>query len=678
MIGFFPEPYRDELLFSCCSRYAEMAGYQTMRAVCQDLFRSNRFRVSVDFPSRLKRLTDALPPGHHVTTDRLINDHTLLPFFAPFVSAKRLAVIKAKMAEAALGALHGSLGVNTFKGKLKVFRYCPRCVESDRFAYRETYWHRSHHVFGVNVCVLHQCFLRNTELPLRSNRRLRAFVTAEAALLDADLTPSYEQDGRLLTLQIKLAENTAWLLQHPVFAGYEKTHRNHYVHLLYERGYCTYGGVLDRQKLANDLISYYSLEFLETLKCEVVTDGREDWANRFVHRKQRLNHPIHHLLLLQFLNQNLDSFLNAPYRKAALPKAELVSIKKEVPRTVTPFVDAPFGQAPWPCLNPVSNHFQQDVVTVCEIQPTQLHPRRPRGTFRCECGFAYSRVGPDQTESDRLRRDRYVAFGEQWDNALCEGLKRREHYRVIKKRLGVNEKTMLRRMFTLGLKTARGRTITHHPYATRTPKKFVDRRRILVEVLKRRRTSKRREFLDVRKANPKLSRSKLHEVCVALYSWLYKHDRPWLEKHLPARCPGVTIAKSIWSERDATLAAAVLVEAERVRALPGRPVMITATLIAHSLEIGYVCSKRAHVLPLTNKALKEVAETCDQVAVRRVEWATACFEHQGLSPAAWRIAVQAGLNGKAAKRPVIKAALDKAVAFLKSQMELNYAEADAA
>jgi hypothetical protein len=61
-----------------------------------------------------------------------------------------------------------------------------------------------------------------------------------------------------------------------------------------------------------------------------------------------------------------------------------------------------------------------------------------------------------------------------------------------------------------------------------------------------------------------------------------------------------------------------------------------------------------------------------------VEWATDCFEDLGLSPAAWRIAVKAGLNGKTAKRPVVKTAIDKAVAFLKSQMDLNYSEADAA
>jgi hypothetical protein len=660
MIGFFPEPYPDELLFSLCARYSEMSGYQSTRSALTDLFKSRRVKLSVDLPTRIGTLMSVLPPGHYLTIDRLINHHTLVPFFTPFVSAPRVTRIKEQMAGPCGGIIHGSLGVNSFAGKLKVFRYCPNCVEADRASYGETYWHRSHHIPAVNICAEHKTYLKDTILPLRYSRRRTPFITAEASLKEADLTIEHERDERLLMLLATLANNALWLLQHPIFAGYQVNHRNHYVHLFYERGYCTYNGVLDRRKLANNFIAYYSYRLLESMKCEVATDGSEDWLNRFVHRKDRLIHPICHLLLVQFLDQNLESFLTATDRRT-LRQENGEYAKKRVVQTIRPFVETPFGMAPWPCLNPASEHFQKGVVTICEISSTQLHPRRPRGTFRCECGFAYSRVGPDQTEADRYKLDRYVSFGQCWENTVRESFGKGESYLAISRRLRINRAVMLKQLFRLGLKKETGRVSI-----------LVDHRRLSPDMLKQRRATKRRQFLALRKLNQKLNRSELRRTLGGLYQWLYKHDRAWLDNHLPKRQCANKTRKSIWQQRDAALAAAVRTEANKMRALPGRPVRITATSIAYNLGVAYVWSKRAHVLPQTCKALIEVGETRDQLAVRRVEWATAIFEKLGLSPAAWRIALKAGLSGEVAKRPVVKEAIERAVDFLKSQLEFTF------
>jgi hypothetical protein len=255
-----------------------------------------------------------------------------------------------------------------------------------------------------------------------------------------------------------------------------------------------------------------------------------------------------------------------------------------------------------------------------------------------------------------------------------------ETYAVIRRRLQINPKTMMRQMFRLGLKTARGKTPLVYLRKSRPCiKKLVDWRRISRSALKRRRPVKRREFLELRKAHSKLSRSQLHLARKALYAWLYKHDREWLEKHLPECRTGANrIRESVWAERDAELAEAVQMEADQIRALPGRPVLITATLIADNLEITHVWSKRPHILTLTCKALRECGETIDQFALRRVAWATTHFERLGLSPAAWRIALKAGLSGTTAKRPVVRVALDQAVEFLKSQLDLNFSNASVA
>lgn len=689
MIGFFPEMFPDELLLSVCSRYAERSDYHSTSITRDDLFKSRRFVPSADFPSRLGILISVLPPGHGLTIDRLINDHTLLPLFTPYLPVRRVSIIRDRMMRPHGGHLHGSLGVNTFPAKLKTFRYCPACVAEDRATYGETYWHRSHHIPAVNLCATHKIYLRCTDVPLRNTKSSVVFATAEASLVGADLGVVHERKDPLLKVQATLARDAMWLLQNPIFAGYETNHRNRYVQLLYEGGYCTYRGILDRRKLSNDLSRYYSRAFLETIKCEVATDRREDWLTRLAHRRERLLHPIHHLLLQQFLGHNPQSFLTDVEPMPLGSKSDPPVILRTRPRIIASFFREPFGTGPWPCLNPVSDHFQEEVVTICEITSTQLHPRRPRGTFRCKCGFTYSRTGPDRVHADRYKIDRYVSFGDLWENELREALARRDEYLVICRRLRISPNTMLRQMIRLGIRGARGRTvkIRHStpplkktdPKRTPCPRLLQDRRRIPPKIWAQRRRRNRRKLLRFLKANPDFSRNQVRAGCTSSYAWLYTRDRAWLEEHLPA--PWRFKPKrlySIWSEKDGVLAAAVQLEAEKIRARPGRPLIISATSIARALEIVNVWTKRPEVLPLTCEALTKFGETRDQFAVRRIEWAAAEFKKQGLSVGLWRIALHAGLSGRTIKKPAVKAALDKVVESLKAQVDLAYSTVSAA
>lgn len=50
MIGWFPDPYPDELLYSVAARYAERVGYPNCTAAIEELFGGGSTRVSIDFP----------------------------------------------------------------------------------------------------------------------------------------------------------------------------------------------------------------------------------------------------------------------------------------------------------------------------------------------------------------------------------------------------------------------------------------------------------------------------------------------------------------------------------------------------------------------------------------------------------------------------------------------------
>ncbi len=156
MIGFFPEPFPDELCYSLCARYRRRAGYRGRVSTVRDLFGSASFRAAVDLPSRLDHLVVSLPPGHGYTADRIIDEHTLLPFCAAFLSPERVARVRPEMRRSSSRALAGACaGVSRFAMRLEYLRYCPVCVEDDRERFGEAYWRRVHQASGVKLCPSH-------------------------------------------------------------------------------------------------------------------------------------------------------------------------------------------------------------------------------------------------------------------------------------------------------------------------------------------------------------------------------------------------------------------------------------------------------------------------------------------------------------------------------------------
>ena len=78
----------------------------------------------------------------------------------------------------------------------------------------------------------------------------------------------------------------------------------------------------------------------------------------------------------------------------------------------------PFGDGPWPCLNPVCNQYRQLCIRECRIVHSQNVSGKPIGTFVCTCGFAYSRTGSDATGNNQFQLNRTKAFGTLWGKRL--------------------------------------------------------------------------------------------------------------------------------------------------------------------------------------------------------------------------------------------------------------------
>jgi Tn7-like transposition protein D/TniQ protein len=387
MIGFFPEPYPDELFYSLCARYHQRAMYTSPLATTRDLFGAAHTRITIDLPGHLNRLATALPPGHGYSVERLINEHTLLPFYAPFMPPERFGRLRQDMAgDARGGFIHVQTGILNSKIRLESLRFCPRCVKEDRRRYGETYWHRLHQVPGVMVCPEHAVWLeQSSQRPFQLvGRKMLATANQVVPVVRERFLDTQSRDHQA---HLRIARDVDWLLNHHLEPNRLDELKGRYLGALVNRHLATPTGIIRMRRLQAQFLDFHSTQFLNELRCGL--DCETNWLVRMVQSGRHTQHPIHHLVLIHFLGFSAAEFFQLP---------------------TTP---QPFGAGPWPCLNPVCNHYRERVITTCQVRTRYSGGERLMGTFRCECGFSYCCTKPP-LRGNRERSGRIAAFGPAW------------------------------------------------------------------------------------------------------------------------------------------------------------------------------------------------------------------------------------------------------------------------
>ena len=85
MLGYFPDPYPDELLYCLCARFSDIMQYPARGGAMRELF-GKGIGTLATLPSQLDHLVAQLPPSARFTVDQCIDEHTLFPYYAPFLS----------------------------------------------------------------------------------------------------------------------------------------------------------------------------------------------------------------------------------------------------------------------------------------------------------------------------------------------------------------------------------------------------------------------------------------------------------------------------------------------------------------------------------------------------------------------------------------------------------------
>lgn len=608
MITFFPAPYPEgELLYSILARYHVRSGNISPKATVEELFGSRSVTAVVDLPANIDSLISNLPIGSKYTSERLIMENTLFPFYSAFLPPERATTVLQSMKGNSGGSIHNRIGVmaSTIKEN-RYIRVCKDCAKESLKTYGELYWVRSHQIPTVIICPKHKTLLYDSKVLVHHFNK-HEFVPATVE--NCTLTEEYKNltnieeviESEFIPKYIQLVDNVDKLLNNRYPNKPPEWFFSQYIEMLKMMGLANTNGSVKQKELREQFIAFYGENILEIVQSSI-NDNESCWLSMMVRKPRKTIHPIRHLLMVHFLGITLEELWNEEEDYL------------------------PFGKAPFPCLNAGAEHYLKPLITDMTIR-YDSKIKRPVGTFSCSCGFVYARSGPDRSEEDRYRVGRVKEFGEVWEAKLKELLLMNLSLREIARRLKVDVNTVKK----YGQKLEETEAELGH----NSKDNLINR------------DSFRNEWLDLQKQYPEKSKTELRKVNSGLYTWLYRNDREWLNSNSPKKKQITTVNNRVdWNKRDVEILELVKVIVDETLNSTDKPERITICRVGKKIGKLSLLEKHISKLPLTNEYLLQHIESVRDFQIRRIKWAIKECEQEGHDVQWWRVARIAGIRGE--------------------------------
>jgi len=246
----FERPYPDELIASALIRGCRHFAITTP-TLGRQLGHEARWRTTFLGWSSLQPLSQLF----RVSEETLLTEHTLYPYLSAFGSWRESPAAEAARAHPAQRSLPKASLLRSLVSGVSKRRYCEACVKDDLRNRGETYWRRAHHLPGVLVCPTHGSLLKQT-----------ARATAgpfNALLLPQDcsgaVTPSHRRtrddiQHQLIQASLQALHGRAGAARNP----------RRYLQLAIANGWLTPGQDVSSAKVANTLMAFYGVGFLQS------------------------------------------------------------------------------------------------------------------------------------------------------------------------------------------------------------------------------------------------------------------------------------------------------------------------------------------------------------------------------------------------------------------------------
>jgi hypothetical protein len=557
----------------------------------QDIFGNKHFTASVELPSNIGRLVGRLPITSKLTVDQLIQKHTMFPLYSAFLPPDQADAVYRSMVEGNGNEIYSRIGImgSSIRPNRNI-RYCKICLSHDLKVYGESYWHRMHQVQGLDVCVEHGVRLLDSTICLHGENKYK-FIAADE--LNSPLNCVAERTPRNdIEKYYSLSKNIRMLLNNQFPNRSSDLFGQYYLSKLQRLGYASIiGRNVDQDRLGHDFITFYGEGFLEQLQSGIHL--KNNWLKLITRTHQRSFHPIRHLLLMQFLNCNIEEVF---YRNESFK---------------------PFGNGPWMCMNPAADHYEKFVINDVALS---IEARKPIGTFSCGCGFIYTRRFGEKTKN----KYKVKQFGMVWEESVKRLAETGFSLQEIGNRLHVSAHTVKKYICKEG--GEQGQKEKHE--------------------VEKQRAEDRMEWKVMQKEHPCLTRTELRELNPKLFIRLYRSDRSWLETESPTKIKrGVPSKPRInWISRDQELVEKINKAVVTLQTEEGKPKQISISSVGREIGYKWLLEKQLDKLPLTKALLEKVVESKEHYRWRRIKWAIEELKREGRAIGKWEVLRKAGVR----------------------------------
>lgn len=579
------------------ARYHTHSGNLNFVDTIRDLYGKSQLKAIPDLASNLNAIYENLKVFNYLPQEELLEKHTMYLYYTNFTNSKikeqTKQIILYESNKSKVYRILGILG-NKIK-EHKFFRICNKCLEEDFQKYGENYWHLIHQLPSVFYCHKHPDeILLDSKIWYRKGSRIEfksASLMGNGVQNSSELKLFEKNKGilkRITKESVKIAtQRYDWDL--------ENIHEVYRV-MLNTKGYLSAKGTVNQTKLGRDLLEYYIEELLVYLNCELKIGDNNCWLRLITSKHRGIFHSLKYILLLVFLNKTLDDI-------------EKLKCERYLP----------FGTGKYPCLNPAVEHYKQRVISSVAIT-TCTDTRKPVGTFSCDCGFVYSRRGPDIDKADKFKVGRIKSFGPVWQAKLMQ--------------LATSELSPYQIAQLLDCDYA-----TVKKYMTNLKDKSSNNNEPLMDL----RIRKETEWLNLIEKYPDFTITQLREMNPALYAWHYRNNSDWLKENSPRMTEKVTANNRVdWEKRDLEILHLVKKAIQKLYAVE-KPVYVNKSRVAKEIGQLSLLEKRLDKLPKTKAYLDRYLETREQIQIRRIKWACRkLFMKDENNIAAWKVRRLAG------------------------------------
>jgi hypothetical protein len=558
----------DETLFSLVSRIHSMSGHGEDWRTSLLLFGTSHTGIHHDLPNQVSAFADRT--GNRLgTADTIARERTLLRYYSRFLSVGDEHDAVLALSGNTVANLKYRLGLLTSRFRAHhPLKACASCMAADVLEHGWAYWHLEHQFPGVWWCHTHNMPLRESLLKstgvgrflwhLPSTQSLRAWpheIKANVESAEASLSSLARVTTDLIGGSITSEFKADYLYQ---------TYRVE----LARRGWLTAGGSLHLTELATSFLEYsHRLRFLPELGTLPTTiEESKMQIGRLLRPMRGGTHPIRHILLIDWLFGEAGSFLNL-YR--SMVSACVSATDEKIPD----ISDRPEDDK--------SNALKEKLIQLIVVDGQSVRATAQQlgidtataMVWAAQCGIVVSRR-PKILKAE-LRQLLITSLRDGIDKAVAAetyGISIVTVTQVLRSEVGLHDAWQSVRREQARIKARSDWSLLLTEYG-------------------------------------KLGTKLLRSFNPAVYAWLYRNDRTWLQQNLPARdiSPSHPVGspRVAWDKRDIVLSTAVEEAALEISSNSGRSKIQLWQLYQQVPELKAKLSVLDR-LPITKRAIERI------------------------------------------------------------------------